>query len=167
MLRLDEFTVGDLSSAEAGLTLLLGRESFEPTTLTGSFSGQRHGVILDGDRAGSAYPIADDESWGGILVADVSIEVDPGSAFDPQATRAQVGALVRESEKLSIVAAVGARSRVYGPSKLILLEDLSPLQSRSAAGFNSWRVTIGHGADKRTLLAVDAKNIAAKHAEAR
>lgn len=161
MLRPDELRVGSLAADRpSGLTLLLPRGPHEQAALIGQAQGQQHGVVLDGDLPAQAYVVQGEETWSGILVAGLIVEVDEKTAFDP-ASELKTGALIREADRLSIVAQSGPYPRLSRPLKVVLLEDLPPCDPDEGAGFGSWQLLVGDGTDRRQLLAVDVETIAA------
>jgi hypothetical protein len=157
MLRLNEFTVGDLAHAEPGqLTLLLPRSKYEQAALMGEMGDQRYGVALDGDTPGQAYLHKPDQPWEGILVPGVEIEIDEKSAFNSR-DPLEVGALVREGSELAMAVFAGHSYRIGRVMKLTLVKDLPKLPDFEGVAFRKWRIVVGKDEDKRELLAISSE----------
>lgn len=161
MLRPDKLRVGSLAAERSsGLTLLLPRGPHEQAALIGQAQGQQHGVVLDGDLPAQAYVVQGEGTWSGLLVSNVIVEVDEMTAFDP-ASELKTGALIREADRLSILAQSGPYPRLSRPLKVVLLEKLPLCDPDEGAGFGSWRLLVGDGIDRRQLLSIDVETIAA------
>ena len=160
MLRPQEFHVGDLvSEPRDELTLVLPRSEYEHAGMIGSAFDEYYGVTLGGDLPCQAYPVTNDEPWEGIIIPNARIEVDERSCYDP-AARVEVGSMIRDADRLSVVAITGARVRIGRTISVVVLSGLPPSASSERAGFRKWRILIGEGNDVRELFTVDATKVA-------
>jgi len=152
MLSPHEISVGGFPEAE-GLTLMLPRNKHDEPILISAASGEKVAVYL-GSHKYSACPCGDSDGWKGLLIADVSIEVDEASVFDPDYEDAPLGALVREGPGLNIIAKLPDNHMINRAQPVALVAGLPACRERVSAGFRKWRVVKGEGQDKRELFAV-------------
>ncbi|GAA3075503.1 hypothetical protein GCM10010520_23270 [Rhizobium viscosum] len=146
MLSPREFTVGTFADAKP-LSLILPRTQHEETVLFGHLNNVTMAVFLSGQNPFLSFESADNKSWMGLIVPDVSIEVDETSAFNPAAIDTPLGSVLRMDTRL----AIEARTESSFRSKAITLHnDLMPAGEFSA-GFKTWQVVIGEGHSKRVL----------------
>ena len=149
MLKPSEFSAGTLASAKP-LSLLLPRGQYEQPFLIGAQDGKGIAVLLSnqGDYRYQAFTTADAHNWSGLIIADVSIEVDETSVYDPNQGN-RLGSIVRSGTILAIAA---TPESWRGGSHLVpLVEGLPDLAERAGAGFTRWQIVIGEGTDKRVL----------------
>lgn len=81
MLAAHEFFVGPLASAP-GLTLVLRRHEREASFLVSAAADIPTAIFLDGDFRFTCMPSVDNTSWNGIVVPNITIEVDETSILD-------------------------------------------------------------------------------------
>lgn len=151
MLAPHEFTVGPISTAD-GMTLVLARSKYETAMLITAATETRTAVILEGEFRFASLQSTGNTNWSGILVANVSLEIDETSVIALDGGRPP-GALIRKQTQLFIV----TQDRPGGRSILIpLVVGLPPSHENESAGFTRWRVMIGEGLARRELRAIDA-----------
>ncbi|OAE50058.1 hypothetical protein A7J67_04490 [Achromobacter xylosoxidans] len=146
MLSVDEFTVGTIAQASP-LSLVVGRGTYEPPTLIGWENDRVVVVQLEGPQAFSCYACDQSENDGGILIANVRIEVDEASAFNAQYEDVALGSVVRKECQLAIRAKFPTAIR---PSYVTLHGDL-PSAGTHQAGFKRWQIVLGEGPARRIL----------------
>jgi hypothetical protein len=113
-------------------------------------SGAPHAVFLSGQFEFVSFECTNNHAWGGILIPNVTIEVDERSITDG----APLGTLVRSATRLdAITRHDGAFPR---PVKTPLLVGLQPCREGSAAGFSKWRIILGEGINRRELICIES-----------
>jgi len=161
MLRANEYTVGTLADAEA-LSLMLPRAKSEPAFLIGHTNdGTAAAVVLDGNYKFRSFECGGAKNWRGLLIANIYIEADETSLFDPDREEAPFGTLMRRGTMLTVLAKDNGGFAVL--SNVILETDLAPTHDLRA-GFSRWRIMIGEGLDKRVLREIDAEEKAERPA---
>ncbi len=146
MLSLDEFTVGTIANASP-LSLVLGRDAYEPPTLIGWANDKVVAVQLAGQQAFHCYESSQAGNTGGIVIPKVRIEVDESSAFNTQYGEIAPGSVVRTECLLGLQAHF---FRAIRPS-LVTLHDGLVSTGAHQAGFRRWQIVLGEGLAKRTL----------------
>jgi hypothetical protein len=116
-------------------------------------SGSPYAIFLTGQHQFAGFECSGSDSWKGVLIPNVSIEIDEGSIFDARDIRPPLGALVREHTQLSMV----TRTNVgfWDLVKTHLIGDLPPCRQDMAAGFAKWQIILGEGTKKRELKHVE------------
>lgn len=151
MLEAHEFTVGYLKDAKP-LTLVLSRGNAHGAPfLVGTSKGETVAVFLSGDYQYQAFKTAGNNSWEGILVPDVRIEVDEKSVFDPNMHPAVFGAVICEGSGLILNARDGDWRGMAWPIGLV--EGVEGA-ARVSVGFSQWNIVLGAGNEKRVLFEV-------------
>jgi len=158
MLAPHEFIVGPISVA-AGMTLVLPRSKYETTMLITAATEIATAVVLDGEFRFASLHSTGNTNWAGILVPNVSLEIDETSVIDPASGRPP-GTLIRKQTQLFIVTQdrPGARS-IFVP----LVAGLPPCHENESAGFARWRLMIGEGLARRQLKTVDIMETPGSH----
>ncbi len=145
MLAPEEFTVGSFEAAPVG-SLILPRTKYEAIVLIGILQDAATAVFLS--EAHQFLCLATQGAqWSGLIIPNVTVEVDELSAFDAAHGSAPLGAIVRSADHLSILAKP-ERSR-WG-SQVNLIRNLPAIQNDSV-GFTKWQVVLGAGDNKRVL----------------
>jgi hypothetical protein len=116
-------------------------------------SGSPYAVFLTGQHEFAGFECSGSDSWKGLLIPNVSIEVDEDSIFDAEDIHSPLGALVRKHTQLYIVTRTDAGFR--RPMKTPLIGGLPPCRENMAAGFTKWRIFLGEGTTKRELKRVE------------
>lgn len=101
MLALSEFSAGAICDAN-GLTLLLPRSKYEEPFLI-TTAGEAPIAVFLGERYQfEAFECITADNWKGLVIPNVSVEVDEASAFDTAREYVSYGALVRGGDDLSV-----------------------------------------------------------------
>lgn len=151
MLAPHEFSVGPVALA-SGLTLVLRRHAHEASFLVTTATPEPIAVFLDGEHRFAFMPSAGNADWSGILVPNVTIEIDQTSVLDSNEGE-PLGALVRKHSRLLIRA---KRDPRMGASSVIVGDGLPPCHENESAAFARWQIGLGAGTSRRVLLTVDA-----------
>ncbi|WP_081162385.1 hypothetical protein [Ensifer aridi] len=158
MLSPNEFTIGTLGSA-APLSLILPRTKYEATMLVGHVDKAPAAVFLSGEFAFRYFPSTANDSWRGLIIPGVRVEVDETSVFDPGQTSAPLGAAIRTDTRLAI--RVKSEHSLTGSSAVTLHDELASAGDLGA-GFTKWQIAIGEGPTKRVLWQKSDEGEAAK-----
>ena len=151
MLAPHEFRVGPLATA-TGMTLVMRRHAQEASFLVSAATDVPAAIFLDGEFRFAWMPTADNTSWHGVLVPNVTIEVDATSILDAGRGR-PLGVLVRRQSEL----AVAAQREPRGQASLVpIVSGLPPCHENESAAFSRWQIVLGEGLSKRVLFEVDA-----------
>jgi hypothetical protein len=105
-------------------------------------------VFLEGEHRYRSFECSGNTSWSGIIVPNVTVEVDEASVTDS----APPGVLVRSGTTL----AIKTKQDGMGTQTVPVSMGLSPCSDTLIARFTRWRVVIGDGISKRELRAVNA-----------
>ena len=148
MLAASEFSIGFIGSADA-LTLVLSVEKYDQAFLIVAVADGPIAIFLSGEHQFLAFPSRGNESYKGILVPSVSVEmevtsVDISSFHCP-------GAMVRRRDGLFMAAHF---DRMQEAKLFAVSRDLVVCSRDLAAGFTRWQVTLGTGRDRRELWKV-------------
>ena len=157
MLSPSDFSVGSFPEAE-GLTLMLPRTQHEEPILIADASGVKVAIYL-GKHKYDACPCGDSHGWNGLLIADVSIELDETSLFDPGRDDAPLGALVREGVSLNMIAKIIDNHHIQRAQPITIIAGLPPCRERESAGFTKWQIVLGEGEEKKVLFRVDVTGL--------
>ncbi|ACF00312.1 hypothetical protein [Rhodopseudomonas palustris] len=148
MLAASEFVVGCLADANE-LCLVIPRTEYESLVLVSAGTA----IVLEGNHEFVCFPSGGNESWKGVIVPGVKIEVDETAMFDAENWRLPPGAMVRRGAELVIVARDDQGfSRV---TQCPIVNGLPRCRDNFAAGFARWQVVIGRGEERRILKVVD------------
>jgi hypothetical protein len=154
MLRPEDFLVATLKDS-TGISLFLARHSYERSALVVRSSDHFVAVCLDKDPSSAfrSFECSGNDAWSGLLVPNISIEVDATKLCEPNVIEIPVGALIRHDDKLSIVTRHACGFGV--PNIVPLYFGLQVSAPGLSAGFYKWTVGLGSGQDRRVLLDVD------------
>jgi hypothetical protein len=152
MLSAHEFSVGHVSDATAGLTLVLPRRQHDIAFLVAGSDTSKIAVALEGDHRFLSFECSGNTSWSGMIIPNVTVEVDETSVTDS----APLGVLIRTGTTLAIKT---KQDGGMGNQNVPVATDLIPCADSLIARFSRWRVVIGDGISKRELKAI---NTAAK-----
>lgn len=152
MLSPHEISAGTLGDASP-IALMLPRTKYEYAFLIGTLEDEPFAVCLSESGRFRGFTSSGNRAHSGLIVPNVSLEIDEATAFDPVRAYAPDGAIIRHEERLSL-----ACSSESGFSRGTTLVTLLTGLPRSAAqvGFTRWSVTVGEGLGKRSLLHVDS-----------
>lgn len=152
MLSTSAFTIGSIGQA-APLTLVLPRNRYEETILIGLCSNGPAALFLSGTNQFDWFESASNDSWHGLLIPKVYIEVDETSIFDPRQLESKSGTVVRKGTQL-IAQANQNPGRSFRKLAPVILEDGLPPISEEEAGFLHWQIVLGSGREKRVLYEI-------------
>lgn len=153
MLSPGEFSVGCIGDATNSLTLVMPRGGYEYPMLVTQASGSPYAIFLAGQFQYTGFECTNNDSHKGILIPNVTIEIDEESVFDAEYLHAPIGALVRRDMQLDIITqADGGFPRLL---KTPLIVGLPACRQSSVAGFTKWRGFLGEGMTKRELTRVE------------
>lgn len=156
MLSPGEFSVGCIGDVTTSLTLVLPRGRHEYPMLVTNASGSHYAIFLAGEHQFAGFECSNNDSWKGIIIPNVGIEVDENSIFNDEYPRAPLGMLVRRDAQLAMVTrADGAFHRTV---KTPLVVGLPPCRENMSAAFAKWRVFLGEGTAKRELTHLEISN---------
>ncbi len=147
MLSPSEFTVGTFGQA-VPLSLILPRTQYEETVIIGHIEKAPVAVFLSGQHAFQYFLATGSNNWRGLIVPNIRVEVDETTVFDPDESRASLGAVIRTDTRI-VIRAKSERSS-NSSTGITLYDDLSSA-GEFQAGFKKWQVVIGNGPEKRVL----------------
>lgn len=161
MLRPDEFAVGALRDARAPC-LLLPRDKYEHAALVVS-PDALIAICLDEDprSAFRSFACNDNDAWTGLLIPEVTLEVDVSTLFDPNSKGFPLGTLIRQDNQLSISA---RRGDGFGDLRVPVQLALGSGTATLSAGFYRWTIGLGSGRDRRVLFTADRTPKGGEHA---
>ncbi len=110
------------------------------------FTGEQHRF--------HAAPCADNSYLKGLIVPDVTVEMDRNSLFDPSEGYYSEGCLIRCDTRVVIVTVKQERFSGGGYDYLTIADGLSNCTEGLEVGFRNWSVVLGAGIEKRILLEV-------------
>jgi len=148
MLSANEFSVGHVCDATAGLTLVLPRGQGDMAFLVAGSDRSKIAVFLEGEHRFLSFECSGNMSWSGIIVPNVTVEVDETSVTDS----APPGVLVRSGTSLAIKT---KQEGGMGTQTVPVATGLALCSDTLIARFTRWRVVIGDGISKRELRAID------------
>jgi hypothetical protein len=149
MLSPHEFSIGHLSDATAGLTLVLPRGQHDIAFLIAGSDTSKIAVALEGDHRFLSFDCSGNTSRSGVVIPNVTVEVDETSVTDS----APLGVLVRAGTTLAIKT---KQHGGMGNQTVPVAADLTPCADTLIARFSRWRVVIGDGLSKRELKVIEA-----------
>ena len=153
MLLPGEFSVGHVEDA-IPLTLMLPRSKYEHMFLIGGSSEEPVAIFLSGQFQYYSFRSTGNNSYKGILIPNVTIEVDPSSLFDADSEAAPLGTIVRRGASLGVMTKLDGRG-IYLGQFTPLISRLPEASEGCAAGFRRWAITLGARENHRSLFEVD------------
>jgi hypothetical protein len=154
MLAPNEFFPGCLRDADS-FSLFLPTRRHDFSALVSNVSGALTAIVLEGNHQFLAFDCSNNVTWRGILVPNVSIEVDEGSVIDLDRYDVPRGVLIRRSSELCIAAREDGGLRTA--RTIPLIGNLRAGREDSDIGFATWRIVLGEGHDKRELKTFSVK----------
>jgi len=151
MLAANEFMVGSLGETTP-LTLVLPYSEYGDAFLVGSSDGEPVAVCLGEGSPFQAFKSAGNDSWGGLLIPGVHIEVAEKSAYDAMSRSLVFGAVICSGSGFMLNARSENLRSVVWP--IVLGEGSTAASPPCAAGFQKWSVMLGSGQEKRVLFEV-------------
>lgn len=155
MLTGEKFTVGYLADASP-TSLILPRAKYEETILVGHVDGNQTAVFLSGQHRFRCFAGAENNTWKGLIISDVQIEVDETSLFDPAAEDTPFGSIIRTDARLAIQA---RQDSFFGNGTLVTLHSGLPPARELRVGFANWHIVVGQQNSKRVVWSADKLTI--------
>lgn len=140
------------------MTLVLPRTAYEYRSLIATPSETPVLICLDDyPRLGPflAFECQQNESWKGLHIPGVRIELDESSLFDGEGYHAPRGAMLRIDDKLALSARFEGQVPAIGGGAIIA-DGLPPCAPYQSACFLRWQIVLGEGKQKRVLAMIDA-----------
>lgn len=153
MLAADEYFPGCLCDATP-ITLFWPSNSHEPPTLV--VAGENEtliAIVLEGTHSFVTFDCSANTSWRGLLIPNVTIEVDEKSIFSTDRYDKPLGAITRKGNALRIAAKSNGGFRTA--CDVPLLTNLSGGREDVGVSFTKWRVVLGEGPLKRELKLIE------------
>ncbi len=146
MLTVGEFSAGELSTAKP-LALLCPIADHDREVLIAGSDDKPIAIILDDEFAFRWFETAGSSEWTGLIIPNLSVEVDETSAFDTRYERCPMGAALRRGCELTIC--VKGQNGI-GAFYIPLVGDL-PSLGEHAVGFKRWHLVLGEDRRKRII----------------
>lgn len=150
MLTVNEFSAGELTTSKP-ISLLRPIANHEREVLIAGSSETPIAVILQGVHAYQWFETANSSDWTGLIIPNLSVEVDDSSAFNLNYENGALGTAVRKGTELSISVKGQGRS---GCSYVTLVTDL-PSIGGYKVGFRRWQLVLGERSQKRIIREFD------------
>jgi len=154
MLEAEDFFAGSLANAQP-LTLVLPKRTGKEHFLIGKVGEEITAAFLDGSHPFHTMLCEGTTAWTGLLVPNVTIQVDPQSAFDPAMYDAPLGCMIRYEDKLALHAKAEGSGFSGRTVLLDLYSGLSKGDGDQRIAFRRWQVTIGAPDNCRILFNMD------------
>lgn len=114
-------------------------------------------IFLEGKWKGECFSLMTAEDWQGMVVAGVSIEVDPSSAYAPDDGEKEPLTVIRRGDGVGVMAIL--KSAHPFTQKVMVQLDGEASGSGARLGFRRWRIGLRRGNEFITLWeAVPAVN---------
>lgn len=153
MLEGAEFFSGSLDDVN-GLCLVMPRDRDEEFILAVP-GNPRTAIYLEGRNKFQGFTYTSNDAWQGIIIPNVRIEVDVGSAFNADSGRAPDGAAIRRVDYLAVAAQIRSTDGFMNQTKVPVASGLQPCAQGCAVGFRKWQIVLGEGQAKRVLRKID------------
>lgn len=150
MLSPDQISAGPIALAGDGLTLVMPRTAYENTLLIARTPAGLFATILSGKDSFISFPAENNNSFSGLLVGGVRIEVDPRTACDVRHESPPPGTITRSGSDL-FIAAIPSEGMRFGTALVPLATGLPPLPEKQKVGFLTWQVVLGSAQEKQVL----------------
>ena len=157
MLNPAEFFVAPVSAAKE-MTLVLPRTEYEHRCLIVAGDEKPIAICLDElHQLGRflAFECGENESWKGLHIPGVRIELDESSLHDAEGRWAPRGSMVRVEDKLSLWVEFEGNHQTRSRT-VAIYGKLHPCAPHMSACFLKWQIVLGEGEEKRVLATVDA-----------
>lgn len=148
-------------SAAQEMTLVLPRGDYEHRCLIVMSEGKPVVVCLDElHQLGRFFAFECDgqNSWNGLHIPGVRIELDEASLSEAQGHFIPRGTMERSEDKLSLRVQFERRFH-SSASSITILDGLRTCAAYQSACFLKWQIVLGVGEEKRVLATVDATPI--------
>lgn len=151
----DEIWVGGIASVSE-LALVLPRQQHDETLLISKSRDACWATLLDPgiDQYHSFQISGDGTNRKGLIVLEIRIEIDQSSFFDTN-SQFKVGSMIREKDRLSILALTSGAHGYREAHTVQIMDGLLSCDGGESAGFKRWRIVLGEGERQRILWDVD------------
>lgn len=150
MLTVDEFSAGELSTMNP-ISLLRPIASHDQEVLVAGSHEVPIAVILHEENIYEWFKVEESSDWSGLIIPNLTIELDETSAFDARYEDPPFGAAVRKGSELAICV---KRQKIRGIPSIPLVSGLSSVGD-SQVGFRRWQLVLGEGDRKRIMRSFD------------
>lgn len=153
-----EFTkVGTLAEAVAPALLFPPDYAGQPLLIVGE-GDKKTAVFVGKERSWEAFLCTDAhaDSWKGLLIENVTFEVDLGSVYEFDHDETAVGTLIRTGALATVV----VRTEVHGVhhvAQIPVIDGLPHSSDGPMAGFRKWSVVVGRGEERIELAKFEPK----------
>jgi hypothetical protein len=147
MLFAHEFTVGSIADAKP-LSLIMPRRKYEEWALVTSTEEKSIAVLLSGLHSFKFFDCAGNDSYKGLIVHDVQIEVDETTMFDPGYDDPPHGSAIRRLDVLGINCK--SDGFIHRGTLVPMIRGLAST-GEAAVGFRNWQITIRASQQKQVL----------------
>ena len=156
MLKPSECFAAPVSEA-TGMSLILPRAKYEDLALVVVSDGKKYAISLgSADQMHfRAFECEANDTWAGLHIPDVTIELDETSLTDSEGYYAPPGSMTRKADTLSVAVNFSGRMPGRGGASLPILSELPQCAAQSSACFLKWQLVLGDGETKRVLHRVD------------
>jgi len=154
MLLPHDFSMGYIGDATQ-LTLVLPVDDYDRAFLVTLAPGKPTAIFVDERESFASFTCENNTSWKGILIPNVTIELDEKTTFDAVGWSPPLGMLVRREGGLFI--STKAEGTFRRDTSVPILTGLPAGQAKMAAGFKKWQIVIGEGLSKRVLMGFDTE----------
>jgi len=150
MLKISEFFSGTIAEAGVG-SLILPRSNYDHAAVIGTVDDAPFAVFIDGPHRFRGFPSSGNTRYGGVIIPDVSFEVDERSVVDPHRFDVPLGAIICRDGLLGISA---AGEHAFRGANLVELGS-GHSKGTTEVAFSRWHVVLGSASEKRILFKVD------------
>jgi len=151
MLQGSEFFVGSVADAQP-LSVIMPRGKYEQPFLIAQREKEVVAVFIGTEHRFEAMPCLDNTAWKGVIVPNVTIEVDENSIFNTEERILSAGSLVRRDTRLMLTVRRQERFSRSAYDFITLSSGLIECATGMEVAFDAWSVMLGAGRDKRTLF---------------
>ena len=113
-----------------------------------------YAVFLGGKWRGECFTLRRAENWEGMAISGVDVEVDWSTAFRPDTDGKKSLTVIRRGDSLGVMADLKERDG-YPQRITVTLDDDERVAEGTRLGFHRWRIVLGRGTEKRTLVEIE------------
>ncbi|MDC7745815.1 hypothetical protein [Rhizobium binxianense] len=152
MLSISDILVGDVAEAPLS-SLILPRSTREQPGLIGKVEDVPFFVFLSAKNNFGAFKQSLKPRNPGIIIPNVSVEVDESSVGEYDAWDTRAGSFVFEGGTAGVLA---GDARTEGMGRFVV-NIANVTRSEVSASFSRWQLVTGSGYDRKVLLSIDAR----------
>jgi len=113
-----------------------------------------YAVFLGGKWRGECIALRRAENWEGMAIVGVGVEVDWSTAFRPDSNGKKSLTVIGRGDSLGVMADLKERHG-YPQRITVTLDDEERSAEGTRLGFHRWRIVIGQGTEKITLVEIE------------